>query len=192
MIPLRGRTIMNLDWIYHQHSHVCYELLYCYQEIWSNALYGYIIISIPFNVIAVTTLLTEQLKSMEMIIQYFIIITHAAITVLSLFQFSQETKLLNEAKFYLVPIIQSLVFYNRTVHNRIGSLFGFYNNNLNLSKTLGLKMKYADLFNRLTNGRKYGPNVSTIGVITNMFIFNMVITYVGVFIFILSHLDFIN
>ncbi|XP_027196284.2 uncharacterized protein LOC113790781 [Dermatophagoides pteronyssinus] len=186
MIPLMRRTIMFLNYIYKQHSYICYDVLYCYQEIWGNALFGYLMISIPFNVIAVTTLFTEQLTWMEMIIQYIIIIIHAAITVLSLFQFSRETKLLNEAKFHLVPIIQSLVIYNRAV------VFGLYDINQNQSTILSLKIKYCDLFNRLTNGRKYGPNVSTVGVITNMFIFNMAITYVGIFIFISSHLDFDN
>nr|XP_027196284.1 uncharacterized protein LOC113790781 [Dermatophagoides pteronyssinus] len=186
MIPLMRRTIMFLNYIYRQHSYICYDVLYCYQEIWGNALFGYLMISIPFNVIAVTTLFTEQLTWMEMIIQYIIIIIHAAITVLSLFQFSRETKLLNEAKFHLVPIIQSLVIYNRAV------VFGLYDINQNQSTILSLKIKYCDLFNRLTNGRKYGPNVSTVGVITNMFIFNMAITYVGIFIFISSHLDFDN
>lgn len=163
--PLLKQTIMFLEWIYHQHSYACYDLLYCYQEIWSNALFGYLLISIPFNVIAVITLSTEQLTLVEMIIQYMIIMIHALMTILSLFQFSNETKLINQPKFYLVPIIQSIVFIDRTTI--------LLRSNYNHSITLRLKLKYDDLFNRLTNGRKYGPNVSTMGAITNMFIFNV-------------------
>lgn len=160
---LLNRTIHFLDWIYRQHVHTCVDRLYSYQELWSNALFTYLIMSIPFNVIAVSGLVVEQLTWFEMIIQYMIIVIHTAMTIVSLLQFSRQTRLLHEAKLYLVPIIQSIVIIHRPpiAINCIST------------KTLRLKLKYEDLYNRLTHRRKYGPYVSTVGVVTNMFIFDV-------------------
>ncbi|OTF74345.1 hypothetical protein BLA29_005222 [Euroglyphus maynei] len=94
-------------------------------------------------------------------------------------QLSRQTALLHRAKLNLVPIIQSIQIIGRPPNN----------SECILTKTLRLKLKYDDLFNRLTNGRKYGPYVSTLGVVTNMFIFNLAITYIGMFLFVSSHID---
>nr|XP_027196217.1 uncharacterized protein LOC113790720 [Dermatophagoides pteronyssinus] len=177
--PLMDRTIHFLDWIYHQHGYACVDKLYSYQELWGNALFSYLIISIPFNVIAVSGLMVEQLTWGEKMVQYLITVVHAIMTIVSLLQLSRQATLLHKAKFNLIPVIQSTAIICKPPNN----------SDCMLTKTLRLKLKYDDLFNRLTNGRKYGPYASTIGVVTNIFIFNLAITYIGMFMFVFSRID---
>ena len=161
--PLMDRTIHFLDWIYHQHGYACVDKLYSYQELWGNALFSYLIISVPFNVIAVSGLMVEQLTWGEKMVQYLITVVHAIMTIVSLLQLSRQATLLHKAKFNLIPVIQSTAIICKPPNN----------SDCMITKTLRLKLKYDDLFNRLTNGRKYGPYASTIGVVTNIFIFNV-------------------
>ncbi|OTF79507.1 hypothetical protein BLA29_010897, partial [Euroglyphus maynei] len=157
--PLLNRTIHIFDWLYQQHGYACIERIFTYQELWSNALFGYLILSIPFNVAAVSGLMVKKLTWEDKIIQYLIIVIHTGMTIVSLLQLSQQTVSYHRAKLYLVPIIQSIQIISRPPNN----------SDCILTKTLRLKLKYDDLFNRLTNGRNYGPYVSTIGVITHRF-----------------------
>ncbi|KAH9426489.1 hypothetical protein DERP_013671 [Dermatophagoides pteronyssinus] len=51
-----------------------------------------------------------------------------------------------------------------------------------------LKLKLNNLYDRLTRGQKYGPRISLLGSITNKFIFDLFITYIGMFFFILPRI----
>nr|XP_027195686.1 uncharacterized protein LOC113790248 [Dermatophagoides pteronyssinus] len=73
-----------------------------------------------------------------------------------------QTKNIHQPEKYLVSIIQNV-------------------------NSLRLKIKLADWYHRLTHGPKYGPSLSLIGAMTSGIVFQLIIIYIGFFIFILSH-----
>lgn len=162
-IVMSKRLLEKIDKIYYRHSLACNDNIFSYNVLWGNALLCYLLISIPFNVICVSALLVKDLNWLHIIMTQTAIVLHSIITLGLLFRLAKLTKVLNEAKYYLIPIIQSINCIK--IQNDQQQKIDFY--------ALKSKLKIEDKFQRLTWGPKYGPFVSILGSITNALIFNV-------------------
>lgn len=143
-------TLATVHHILHAHTRLCIYHAQTSKEFWSSYLSIYLILSIPFNVLMVNALMRGKGLFMQLCILTFLII-HVTLTLFPCFAAARQSKGLHRIKSTLVPIIRAI---NSRTH-------------------LSLKLKYSDLFNRLTRGGKYGQNVAIIGVMTFRLIYEV-------------------
>lgn len=141
-----------LQHIYKVHTRLCIYQSQVSKEFWSKCLCRYYLMSIPFNVLLVVSLVANRGFFVQIYLLAYLIF-HASLTLFPSFLLAHQSRGLHKIKSTLVPIIHAI------------------NGRTNLS----LKLRYDDLFKRLIRGRKYGQNIELIGIITYKTIYEVII-----------------
>lgn len=155
--------------LYYEHSRICLDYQYSYNELWGPSLLCYIILSVPFDSIGLSAYWLNHLTWLDQLNVNLVLLFHAITTLLSFIDLAKQTKSMHQTGKYLPTIIQSI---NHNHHQVIP----FYHHNTHIkssSSSLLLKLKLNNLYDRLTRGQKYGPRISLLGSITNKFIFDV-------------------
>nr|XP_046916647.1 uncharacterized protein LOC124497084 [Dermatophagoides farinae] len=179
----------HLNMIHYEHGLACNVYIYLYNQLlWANVLLGFILISIPFNIICVSALLVKDLIWLQVLMTYTAITIHSILILGLLFRLAKQNVILHKAKYYLIPIIQAINCIKFQNDQRIikSNKTTTTTTTIDLN-TFRLKLKIEQQYQRLTWGPKYGPFVAIMGTVTYAFIFNLALTYVAIFIFILTH-----
>nr|XP_027195522.1 uncharacterized protein LOC113790103 isoform X2 [Dermatophagoides pteronyssinus] len=169
--------------LYREHCQICLDYQYSYNELWGPPLLCYLILSVPFDSIGLSAYWLNHLTWLDQLNVNLILLFHAITTLLSFIDLAKQTKSMHQTGKYLPTIIQSI--------NNHHQVLPFYHHNTHIkssSSSLLLKLKLNNLYDRLTRGQKYGPRISLLGSITNKFIFDLFITYIGMFFFILPRI----
>lgn len=135
-------AIILLKQIFDQHTRLCIYHSKTSKEFWSSYLSFYFLISIPFNVLLVFAL-TMNLGIGILAFVISTLIMHTSFTLFPLILSAAQSKQLHMIRGSLVPITKTINCRN-----------------------ISLKLKYSDLFNRLTHGPKYGQYMASIGTLT--------------------------
>lgn len=135
------------------HKHLCHYYMIAYGTVWDFTTFLLLLASLPFNVICVLALANDQLSTQLSTAIGLIFLIHSFVVVTTLLTMAYLTETLHCSKKYLLPIIQQI----------------------NIHEHWRLKLQLDDWFNRLNFGKKYGPFISNIGVIT----FNKVVEVIA-------------
>lgn len=149
-------AMILLKQIYDQHTRLCIYHAKTSKEFWSSYLGFYFLISIPFNVLLVFSL-TMNLGIGILAFVVSTLIMHTSFTLLPLILSAAQSKQLHMIRGSLVPI-------SKTINCR----------------NIVLKLKYSDLFDRLTHGRKYGQYMESIGTLTYYIIYKVYLKWFSI------------
>lgn len=147
------RSIHNfLNWFILEHGRICVVTMKAWRGQFIKSFLIYFIISIPWNVLCVTTLiLNETLTGSDEFFIYSLTIFHSSLTISLLEALAIQSNSLHRPAKHLIPIIQGI----------------------NGKNSICMKTKYEDLYSRLICGPRYGPRLAMIGAITHLVIFNV-------------------
>lgn len=132
------------------HCYICFYEQYSFSELWSIAMFAFIIGGLPFHVICVISLTQNMILELRILLIIILIIISIMIIV-DLMLLAWKTETIHQSKKYLVPIIQWIKF----------------NDDWNF------KFQCANWFYRMTCGPKSGPFVFLIGHLTYDTVFNV-------------------
>ncbi|OTF83442.1 hypothetical protein BLA29_000423 [Euroglyphus maynei] len=141
-----------LKWFVLEHIRICVVTMKAWRGQFIKSFLIYFMISIPWNVFCVTTLImNETLSGSDEFFIYSLTIFHVTITISLLEALAIQSNSLHRPVRHLIPIIQGITGRN----------------------SIGMKVKYEDLFARLNWGPRYGPRLAMIGAVTHLIIFNV-------------------
>nr|XP_046914518.1 uncharacterized protein LOC124495226 [Dermatophagoides farinae] len=166
---IRGRClpikmIQQLCVIHCEHLRLSIYFCKSFQEVWGPFFFIFITFSIPIHVMSLVSLRSLSNNSELRLQVYIVFIIHSLILTIGLGILAIQTSLLHSVDKYLPAIIPVI-------------------------KHTGLKLRYENWFERLMNGKKYGPSFEPIGTITGQTLLNLLFIYVGMLFFILKHIE---
>ncbi|KAH7645333.1 hypothetical protein HUG17_0871 [Dermatophagoides farinae] len=155
--PIGANELKELQFIYRQHNILCYYEIFTDKDVWSQALYYYALVSIPINVTFMCELILEDLPKKTR----FLFLGLTALHVLA--ALAHVTSAFHKIKDY-IPAVQ--VQLNRLTHLR-------------------MKLKYDDLYERLTHGKKIAYTFGYLGDLTYRGLFEAFLGYIAAFFLII-------
>ncbi|XP_075585358.1 uncharacterized protein LOC142597388 [Dermatophagoides farinae] len=148
-------------------EHLRLSIYYCksFQEVWGSFFFVFIAFSIPIHVMSLVSLRSTSNDSHHLRLQVYItFFVHSLTLIAALSTLAIQTSLLHSVSKYLPAIIPEI-------------------------KYTRFKLRFGNWFDRLTNGKKYGPSFEPIGTITGHTVLNILFIYVGMLFFILKHIE---
>nr|XP_046919586.1 uncharacterized protein LOC124499686 [Dermatophagoides farinae] len=167
--PIGANELKELQFIYRQHNILCYYEIFTDKDVWSQALYYYALVSIPINVTFMCELILEDLPKKTRFL--FLGLTALHVVQLNLYErgfipfiaLAHVTSAFHKIKDY-IPAVQ--VQLNRLTHLR-------------------MKLKYDDLYERLTHGKKIAYTFGYLGDLTYRGLFEAFLGYIAAFFLII-------
>ncbi|KAH9415654.1 hypothetical protein DERP_000143, partial [Dermatophagoides pteronyssinus] len=149
--------------IYQKHLEICSFTMKMYKKFWSKLFLGLYLISIPLNVLCFIIIRDQKLGLGERFLIYYITFIHTISLILYSFMISRSNVEYHWPKKCLATIIHSI-------------------------NQPRLKIKLNGWYDRLIHGPEYVPTIFILGTMSDRLIFQMILAYIGLFIFILSRL----
>lgn len=130
--------------LYIDHCKLSIHVMLMYQQLWSNVLTTFLLISIPLNVVANMAIILRQLKWFDLLIVYLISAMNSIIMIMTMLKAARLTQEMHKPENHLVPIVQFLKRANQ----------------------FRLKLRCDEWYHIMTSGKFYGPYISSLGPIT--------------------------
>lgn len=182
----------KLKQVFKLHGHLSYIYMISYGEFWSSATFYFFFSSIPFNITCMLALNDKEITTQFVIAILIICSTNSMLILFTLLLMASQTETLHQPRKYLPLIIKQIKF----------------------DSNWKFKLKMENWYCRLSSGRKYGPFVANIGHITYYKVFEVkfhsifflriqielinfalpfqiLIIYVGLFLFLFARKDFL-
>lgn len=145
------RLTRILDIVLHEHTHILAITSFAFKTVWEKAIFINLIIIVPLNALALSTLWFVKLSKRETIIMCLLISVSFSMIIFPMLKMAKQNKTLHKIGNYLPVIVPEI----------------------NSRWQLLLKLKYEQLYHRLMFGPKYGPSIFTIGAVTYDTIFKV-------------------